>query len=131
MGRERQNLVGRALGSGQPCRDTEGGAGRALSAEEDALVLREARSATDKETLAPHRQKQQEGQSRGHTRPGGKRREDAGRGGFWGGKEASGEGERDPGTGSGRSQRNWREGRRGGRKQSARRRKTTQNYLIK
>lgn len=58
------------------------------SLEEDPLVLREARSATCKETLVPHLQKQlEEPRAEGHTWQDGKRRE-AG----WGGRTAPSEG---------------------------------------
>lgn len=90
MAKEKQHLVGCVLGSGKgPASDWGGAVPRqSPSLEEDPLVLREARSATCKETLVPHLQKQlEEPRAEGHTWQDGKKRE-AG----WGGRDAPGEG---------------------------------------
>lgn len=100
-----KNLVGRALGSGQAL---QGGAGRALSVEEDALVPRGQVSNRQGNTGSPSAAaaggREQRGTQARWEEKGG-----------WQGEEDSGEGRRLRGReptqaqGSGRFQRNWRE----------------------
>lgn len=111
-GEGRDNLVGRALGSGQALQGPRAGAGRALSAEEGALVFRGQASNRQGNTGSPCAEAAGGGEQRGTHGQVGRAGRMAGRGGFWGGKEASGEGA-DPGTGLGQVPKELERGRKG------------------
>lgn len=97
--------------AGRPCRD-RAGAGRALSAEEGALVFRGQVSNRQGNTGSACAEAAGGREQRGTHGQVGRAGRMAGRGGFWGGKEASGEGA-DSGTGLGQVPKELERGRKG------------------